>query len=71
MGIDDLGIEVGNRADMIVLDTQSVWNAFRLRPDCLYVIKGGRITAKSRSERRVMRSDALEPLRLEGFPSSN
>lgn len=70
MGVDDLGIEVGNRADMIVLDTQSVWNAFRLRPDCLYVIKGGRITAKSRSERQVMRSGGLEPLGLEEFPSS-
>ncbi len=64
-------LEVGNRADMVILDTQSVWNAFRLRPDCLYVIKKGRITAKSQSKRQVMRSNALEPLLLEAFSPSN
>jgi cytosine deaminase len=65
MGVEDFGLEVGNRADMVILDADSVWNAFRLRPNCLYVIKGGKITAEAQTQRQVLRSGYLEPLVLE------
>ena len=52
----------------MILDTTSVWNAFRLQPDRLYVIKGGIVTAETRTERRVRRGDNLEPVRFERLP---
>jgi cytosine deaminase len=64
MGVDDLGVAPGNRADLVVLDTRTVWNAFRLQPDLLHVIKGGRVVAESQSWRRVLRSGAPQFVRL-------
>lgn len=63
MGADDHGLFPGSRADLVVLDAQTVWNAFRLQPDRLFVLKGGRVTAESASHRRVLRDGELRPLR--------
>ena len=68
MGVEDWGLKVGNRADLVVLDTTSVWGAFRLQPDRLYVIKGGVVTAETRTKRRMRRGDHLEPIRFEKIP---
>ncbi len=68
MGMEDWGLETGNRADLVILDTTSVWNAFRFQPDRLYVIKGGVVTAEARTERRVLRGDRLDPVRFEKIP---
>lgn len=65
MGVDDHGLFPGGRADLVVLDAQTVWNTFRLQPDRLFVLKGGRVTAESASHRRVLRDGELRPLRSE------
>jgi cytosine deaminase len=65
MGVDDLGVAPGNRADLLVLDTDSVWNAFRLRPDCVCVIKGGNVIAETKTQRRVLRTSGMESLAFE------
>ena len=49
MNIDqDYGIEVGKRADLVVLDTELVADALLDLPPRSWVIKGGRVTAESR-----------------------
>ncbi|MFQ5913883.1 MAG: amidohydrolase family protein [Nitrospinota bacterium] len=61
MGVDDHDLAPGNRADLTVLDTGSLWDAFRLQPDRLFVIRGGRVIAESASHRRVLRGGELRP----------
>jgi cytosine/creatinine deaminase len=51
LGLKDYGIAVGNKADMVLLDTNNVNDAIIDIPDRLYVIKNGRITVET--ERRV------------------
>jgi len=46
LGIKNYGIEVGNNADMVLLDTKSVADAIIDIPDRLYVIKNGKITVE-------------------------
>ncbi len=53
--IRDYGIEVGKRADLVVVDAVSVWEALRLQPPRLYVIKEGKIVAENRMERKIYR----------------
>ncbi len=55
LGVTDYGIEVGRRADLVVLDTETVWEALRLQPARLYVIKEGKIVAENRFERKLNR----------------
>ncbi|HID90551.1 TPA: cytosine deaminase [Candidatus Bathyarchaeota archaeon] len=54
--IDDYGIEVGKRADIVVIDAESVQEALRVRPSRLYVIRNGRIVAEGRATKRVIRA---------------
>ncbi|OXS99493.1 cytosine deaminase [Notoacmeibacter marinus] len=46
MGLDDLGLEKGRRASLVVLDAGDPIEAIRLRPDRLLVISNGRIVAR-------------------------
>ncbi len=46
MGLDDLGLEKGKRASLVVLDAGDPIEAIRLRPDRLLVISNGRIIAR-------------------------
>ena len=47
MGLKDYGIEVGNSANLVVLQCQSKIDALRLRPPRLYVIKNGNVIART------------------------
>ena len=44
---EDYGLAAGKRADFIILDTQTVIEAIRLSPACRFVVKAGRIVAKT------------------------
>ena len=46
---DNYGIEVGKPADLNIIDATNIQEAFRLRPDRLYVIKDGNIIVKNKS----------------------
>jgi cytosine deaminase len=52
LGISDIyGLETGCRADFVVLDAGSVLDALRLLPARLYVVKSGRVVARSDATR--------------------
>lgn len=51
MGIKNYGIEVGNDANMIILDTDNEIEALRLNSDRLYVIKSGKILATTNTSK--------------------
>jgi len=55
MRYNDYGIEIGKTADIVIVDAPSVKEAFRFQPDRLYVIKKGKIIAKSRSKKEIIR----------------
>jgi len=46
MGLDHLGLEVGKRASLVVLDAGDPIEAVRLRPDRLYVISRGKVVSE-------------------------
>lgn len=56
MGLTDYGLEVGKRADLVVLDAPTVKEAFRLQADRLYVIRKGRVVAETSTTRTVHRA---------------
>jgi len=45
--LEDYGLEKGKRADIVILDTDNVRDAIRLQPIRLFVIKSGRVIAKT------------------------
>lgn len=47
IGLKDYGLAVGNKADMVILDTKRVADAIIDLPERLYVIKNGIITVKT------------------------
>jgi cytosine deaminase len=55
MGLTDYGLEVGKRADLVVLDAPNVKEAFRLQADRAYVIRKGRVVAETKTTRTVHR----------------
>jgi cytosine deaminase len=58
MGLDDYGIEVGKRADLVVLQASDPIEALRLRANRLFVIRRGEIIAASAPlESRVLLED--------------
>ena len=60
---DRYGIEEGKPANLIVLDAAGVYDALRLTPARLHVIKGGRVVASTTpSQSRLFRADAEEPV---------
>lgn len=50
IGLEDYGLKVGNKADLIVLDVATERDAIRLAPARLFVIKNGRIVAQTQTE---------------------
>ncbi|XUY28961.1 amidohydrolase family protein [Agrobacterium sp. rho-8.1] len=47
MGLDDYGLDVGCKADLIVLQAADVTEALRLKPSRLFVVKGGKIISRT------------------------
>jgi len=47
LGLENYGLEVGANADMVVLQAASPFEAIRLRPARLFVIRRGRVIAKT------------------------
>ncbi len=47
MQLDDYGIEPGNSANLVILDCQSAFDAIRLRPARLKVIRNGKVIAQT------------------------
>jgi len=52
MMIDNYGIESGNDADMIILDSDSEFDAIRLVSEALYVIRKGKVISKTEPAKR-------------------
>ncbi|MFW5994256.1 MAG: amidohydrolase family protein [Halanaerobiaceae bacterium] len=51
--LEDYGIEVGNRADLVVLDAKSAREAIRRQPDRLYVFREGNLIAQTSSNSEI------------------
>ncbi len=51
----EYGIQVGKRADLVIIDAVGVPEALRLQPDRLWVIKEGKVIAENRSSRKILR----------------
>lgn len=51
--ISNYGIEIGNDADFVILNTDNVKDAIRLQPERLYVIKAGKVIAKNKCNREL------------------
>lgn len=51
--IDNYGIEEGNDADLVILNTDNVRDAIRLQPERLYVIKKGKVIAKTQYSKEL------------------
>ncbi len=51
--VKDYGIEVGNRADLVVLDAKSAQEAIRLQSDRLYVFRKGNLMAQTSSKSKL------------------
>ena len=47
MSLNNYGIEKNNKADLVILQAKNKIEALRLRPNRLYVIRGGQIIAKT------------------------
>lgn len=62
MGLDHLGLAVGKRASLVVLDAANPIEALRLRPDRLFVISRGKVVSE-----RPKRDAALS---IEGRPGT-
>jgi len=57
IGLQGYGIEVGNRADMVVLQAQDPVEAVRLRANRLAVIRGGRVVSETPAQVAVLDLD--------------
>lgn len=54
---NEYGLNVGNRADIIVIDATSPWEAIRAQPDRLWVLKEGRLISQSKTNRKLIRNN--------------
>jgi cytosine deaminase len=59
MRLENYGLEVGNIASFNVIDAETVQEAFRTRADRLYVIRKGRIIARTRTESEIFRGEKV------------
>ncbi len=60
MQFSGYGLKVGCKADMVILDCQSAFDAIRLRPARLFVIRGGKVIAKTaKSTPQVLIDDSV------------
>ena len=57
MQLEGYGLKAGSRADMVVLQATSAIEAVRLRPTRLYVIRSGRIIARSPAQSTALHLD--------------
>ncbi|CAH2714911.1 Cytosine deaminase [Neobacillus rhizosphaerae] len=55
LGLDDYGIEVGKKANLVLLDTESVTNAVIDLPIRLFVIKSGKVTVETTKTVKINR----------------
>jgi cytosine deaminase len=53
MRLEGYGVDVGDRADLCVIDAPTVREALRLIPPRRFVFYGGRLVAESRLERTL------------------
>lgn len=53
MRLDGYGINVGDKADLVLLDARDVREALRLQPDKLAVLKRGRLVAETRTRKEL------------------
>lgn len=53
--LTDYGIAPGNRADIVIIDATEPKDAIRFQPDRLYVIRKGRVIARSTSQSELFR----------------
>ena len=44
----DYGVEIGKQADLVIVDTDNILDAIRLQPARLYVLRKGKVVARSR-----------------------
>ena len=54
MQIEGYGIETGNNADFVILDCASAFDAIRLRPARLYVVRRGQVISSTKSAKPVV-----------------
>ncbi len=52
MGLKNYGIQVGNPADMIILDAESEFDAIRLGAETLYTLRKGKVVSRTEPARR-------------------
>lgn len=57
MQLEKYGLSAGNNADMVILDCQSAFDAIRLRPARLFVIRRGEIISKTPKARPRVKLD--------------
>ncbi|MGV1800757.1 amidohydrolase family protein [Agrobacterium vitis] len=62
MGLDGYGLEIGCKADLVVLQAADVFEALRLKPSRLFVVKGGKVISRT--------APRIGELFLEGRPAS-
>ncbi|MBY0613119.1 MAG: amidohydrolase family protein [Beijerinckiaceae bacterium] len=62
LGLEDYGLEVGNHADLVLLQASDVFEAIRLRPARLAVVRRGKVISST--------SRVTSALKLDGRPSS-
>ncbi|MBI3078017.1 MAG: amidohydrolase family protein [Deltaproteobacteria bacterium] len=70
MGLKDYGLEVGRRADLVVLDAPSVHEALRLQAPRRYVIRAGAVLAESQLTRQLHGTAAPYPRTAPAAPST-
>lgn len=74
MGLTGYGIEVGNRADFVLLQARNAVEAVRLKPTRLFVVKAGRVIAATPARRTALFLDArpalVDPASYAPVPSS-
>jgi len=51
--LDDYGIAIGKRANLVIIDASSPKDAIRRQPDRRWVIKGGKMIAENTSNRKL------------------
>jgi len=61
MGLQGYGLDVGCHADLVVLQAEDVYEALRLKPTRLYVLRRGKVIAKT--------APRISELALEGRPA--
>ncbi|GAB0115973.1 amidohydrolase family protein [Acidisoma sp. 7E03] len=62
MGLDGYGIAPGNRADLVLLQARSPAEAIRLRATRLFVLKAGRVIARTPPRETALFLDGRPPL---------